>query len=477
MHHGGVAPLVTPRTLPTDPLSLAALRSGAPVAPAVEVARLLDAIPWFLADRARDASAGAGALVVGGSMKVAAATALAVLAAAGVAVLDRTVLAPAPVAGESDRVARAEARVKELEERVASLQKARDEARLAPAPVAVAAGPKGGAGAPMDGGTAAGDPAALEAAIAAAEAAKLDAAAKARAPRIAVAGAEELLKSVDWGAIGTNMSAMTPLIARFAQKYAEDGTIDGEAAGQIQVHNGPLVTAALAAGARLKLEPNTAFTHPAFMVNAIAATLEAARLPLAEAQLAALGELAARYTAELGRLASATDPDAWVLARLVDESELRERFFVEAFGLLSVEQRGALTQPYAKDRLQVDIFSAGLMWLPHAQALPFQGREDLNALFETSMTQVLKLGPSDKAAFHEAVVEWASGLPPAWFEGEPDPLDAKGFVRVQRVHEAARRTVTLLQRWVDRTRPDEAGLKRLRAISATLVPVKGPAPK
>ncbi len=367
--------------------------------------------------------------------------------------------------------------MKELEERVARLQQAKDEASLAAAPTAVATAPRAGDAASMGAETAPVDAAAVEAAKAAEEAAKKEAAAKARAPRIAVGGQDEFLTVVDWGTVGTNMSAMTPLISQFAKRFADDGSMDPEVVGKINSYNGPLVTAALAAGQKGQLEPNVAFTHPAFMVNAIAATLEAAKVPLSEAQGASLGEVAGRYTTELSRLPAATEPDRWALARLADESELRERFFVDAFRLLSAEQLAALTPPYAKDRLQMDIFSAGLMWLPHAQVLPFQGRDDLVVLFETSMTQVLKLGAADKPAFHEAVLEWAGGLPSAWFDGEPDPLDAKGFVKVGRVHEAARRTVTLLQRWAERTRPDDAGLKRLRAVAVALVPVKGPAPK
>jgi hypothetical protein len=181
-----------------------------------------------------------------------------------------------------------------------------------------------------------------------------------------VGGQEEFLTVVDWGTVGTNMSAMTPLISQFAKRFADDGSMDPEVVGKINSYNGPLVTAALAAGQKGQLEPNVAFTHPAFMVNAIAATLEAAKVPLSEAQGASLGEVAGRYTTELSRLPAATEPDRWALARLADESELRERFFVDAFRLLSAEQLAALTPPYAKDRLQMDIFSAPDV-APHAQ--------------------------------------------------------------------------------------------------------------
>ncbi len=421
---------------------------------------------------------GAAALTVGGPMKLARVVVVAVLAAVGGAVLGRTVLAPAPapVAGENDRAARAEARVKELEERVASLQKARDEATLAPASGAATA-PPASAGAGRTAEAAREAEAAAEAAKAAEEAAKKEAAARARAPRIAVAGSADFLAAVDWGVVGTNLSAMTPLISQFAKRFAEDGTMDPEVVGKINVYNGPLVTAALAAGQRSKLEPNTAFTHPAFMVNAIAATLEAAKLPLSDAQQASLAELAGRYTSELARL-PASGPETWALTALVAESELRERFFVDAFRLLAAEQLAVLTPPYAKDRLQMDLFSAGLMWLAHAQTVPFQGREDLVATLEASAAQALGIGAAERPSFHEVIGEWAAAsLPRTWLEGDPDPLDAKGFVKVQRVHEAARLEVALLERWADRSRPDEAGWKKLRGASTVLVPVRAVPPK
>lgn len=372
-----------------------------------------------------------------------------------------------PASGPADA---SETRMRDLETQVARLSEDLKAARAAGpslagrTPSAPVPGSPGATTTP-DASSAAGD--------AAAAMAGGDAAKPAKGPRFLVPGFEEGLKEVEWDVIGSNLREMAPAISKFAEDWASTGALPADLVGRIQQLNGPLVTAALKVGAKFDIKnPNAAFTHPAFMVNAIAAALSAANLPLSEEQARLLQKVGEDYTARERTRTTTYDDRAFALQKALDESALRDEFFAAAFALLTPEQRDALQPPATKGRLQADLFSSGLVWLTRAQILPFSTREGLVADMKQRFAGNMPLPAGSDAALADALAEWAAAFPPEVVDTPVDAMTLNGMVSVARVTDAARRQMALFQRLMDLGRFDETTNRRIRAVGFVVVPVR-----
>jgi hypothetical protein len=376
-----------------------------------------------------------------------------------------------PASDAEKRAEQAEARAKDLEQRLARVEAqagmADASARLdAPPPPAVAAAP---APAPA--------PAPMADASPPATAEGGDASAAARGARFLVPGREQALKDVDWRSIGTNASAMVPLLGELGKSLAAGETMPPDVLVRINEHNAPLVTGAVkyaTATGRGLTDVNAGFSEPAFMANAIAATLAAAKLPLSDAQAQSIERLAVQSTQDdKVRLASYGERTL-ELEKTLGDSETRDRFLQAALGALTTEQRAVLVAPSLERRLQADIFSAGIMWVTHAQILPFEDKDRLVASAEGALQQHAQLPAAEKDTVHAAVVDWANGFSRDVLEVPADGLTMQGMVPLDRTHDAARRQITLLQRLIDSGRFDAKAVESLRSMSIAMIPVKRP---
>jgi hypothetical protein len=366
----------------------------------------------------------------------------------------------------------ADARVSTLEREVSDLRaRLAEAARKEPTLVAAPTPPPAAPTTPPTPAPPPPGPAAMESDAAAAAAAAKGAGPG--EPRYVPAGTEEAVKAVDWSVVGKNMAEMAPLITKFANEMATTGKYTPETIGRVQQLNGPLVTAALKAAEKMGVaNPNVAFTHPAFMANAIAAALEAAGKPLSEAQAQAIGTAAEEFTAREARRLGSYGPDTFALEKSIEESALREEFFTRAFAQLTAEQRELLQPAATRGRLQADLFSPGLVWLTRSRIAPFRTRDALVADVEQQLFRNVRLPEDRRPAVHDAVVEWANAIPAAEWDAPVDPLSLQGMVPVATVVTAATRQVALLKRTLDVARLDDATAQRVRSVEHVLVPVR-----
>ena len=423
------------------------------------------ALPWFLAGRGRDATAGDAALAAGGLVTGSTVAVIGVVAVAAGVAIGRWLLPPAPL--EPDRRAEAaNARVRELQEQVARLEEAASaaqKARLAEAPKPPERAPATPAAPSPTGSAGAGDAAGTTAPAPPAKA----------PPRFVVPGREEALKEVDWGEVGTSLSGMVPLIQQMVGDLGAGKQPSIQVQGRVAKLNGALIEAATTLEKRWNTgNVNGAFTHPSFMANAIAAALEAAKKPLTEDQAASLGRLGVSFTEEDARRTARYDERALALTKTIEEADLRDRFFDAALGLLTEEQRAALGSPAVRGRLSLDLYSSGLLWATTAGPLLFSTKEDLAADFEkTILTYQTGLAPS-KDAVHAAVTEWVGSLGKDVLEAAPDPLSTMRFLTVAQTTAAAKRQVALIQRLLDTAATSDEASKALRDWTYVVVPVK-----
>jgi len=400
--------------------------------------------PWFFSDSVRALGSLLAPLsAAGGAMKAGTAVVLAVVAAGAGALAGARLLAPTPPppdleAVRSEATGKVQAEVEGLKsERATALESVqRERARAEKAEK---------------------ESAALREAVAAAEKKAAEAAAASARPafpplppgvyRFLPGEFEGVLREIDWGVVGTNMNSMLPLIQRLAEALAKGERPSPDAMQEIQKHNMPLVKVAVALDGRLPGSGiNGTFTHPAFMANAIASTLEAAGKPLSEEQARALDKVGQEFLAADARRLKGYDERSLELQKVVDEVAIKDGSFEAAFAILSADQRDTLSPPVTRGRIQTDLFSSALMWVEHIQYPPmtFRDREDLVQKVTTSIVDQYSIPDAKQGEAKSLAAELVDSLPREIVEKQPDPLEKQGLVKGSDLLAVARRQVALL---------------------------------
>lgn len=321
-----------------------------------------------------------------------------------------------------ERVAAAESRAAILQEENAQLAKAAEEAaaRAAqpPATPAPAPGKEAPAGAPES----------------------------AAGQRFAFEGLSDKLKGLDWKGAGVAVSRLTPLLEELAAALAQ-GKPPPPSVADLQTYNAPLARLALTLRQQ-GLEgtgANGTFTHPAVVVNLVYEALREAGVPLDAAQEQAVADLGLRFLEEdRRRLASYTESTLG-FRRVVEETDLKDRFFRDLGALLTDRQNAVLHPASARDRVAVDTFSSGVVWAQLRKHVPFRALEDLRASFVRETMTGLGLNDTARPALDQLAAEWAAGFPPGFLEEAPDSLAAQGMEKLDRVRTLASRQLQWME--------------------------------
>jgi RNA polymerase sigma factor (sigma-70 family) len=429
-------------------------------------------VPWIVRDAFEAGGASLAAAVTGGlAMKtpavlVVAVAAAALGAAAGALLRKPPEPVPAPAAvpaatadPEALRKSRedldaARAALAETRERLAAAEARASRAEAAAAAPAVPAAPAAPAG-PT---------------IAAAPAAD---AAKAAPAAFSFGEYDAVLGEVDWKSVGTNTRAMAPLIESLWESSRTGKPLDLEGVGRIQEHNGALIRAATKIAGKIPgTGVNGAYTHPAFMSHSIAATLEAAGLPLTEAQAKGLASVGREFSEKEKARAAGYDDRALLLQKVLDEAELKDRFFEAAFALLTPEQAQTLTPPAVKGILGMDLFSSGLLLATVVAPVPAADRAAFVEGIVRTAGGRLGIVEEKRGDLRRVVGEWAATCPDAWI-AEPTTLllGTQPAWTVAHVEEVGRREVALLQRVLQEVASGEEQAAKVRRIGSVLLPL------
>lgn len=309
------------------------------------------------------------------------------------------------------------------------------------------------------------------AALAKASPAPVAAAPAAKGPRFAF-GEFGKLADVDWKSVGDNLSAMAPLCDDVMKKLNKGGELPGEELGKIQQHNGPLVAAAVKVMRELPgTGANGSFTHPAFMVNAIAATLEAAGKALTQEEATALERIAREFSDEDAHRLQAYDASVYALQKTYDEADLRRRFVDAAFAALTEDQRNTLTPPSIKGMVGFDLFSDGLIWATVMRPMPFKEKDTDTLVNEVAnaLNTPLKLPKEQQDAARAVVAKWAQALPASLVTASDAP-GSEYSQKVEDVREGAKQVIALLQRLVADLKLEGPSAEAARRWPVVLLP-------
>lgn len=281
------------------------------------------------------------------------------------------------------------------------------------------------------------------------------------------------LRQVDWKSVGESTRAMVPLITELREAMAKGGDFPLETAGKIQQHNAALIQAAAKIQGRIPGSGiNGSYTHPAFMVNAMAATLEAAGMPMTDAQAEAIGRLGRDFTDRDRARVSAYDERTLALQKVLDEADLKDRFFEQAFALLEPRQRETLSPAATRGLLSLDLFSSGLMLAQHV--LPLHAKDRDGFLTQVEQAFVDRAGfPADRREdLRVQVRNWGADLPQDWFTKETETImGIQPVLNVTAIQEFGRRQLALFRRVVDDMGLTEEAARGTRTTGVVVVPV------
>jgi hypothetical protein len=205
------------------------------------------------------------------------------------------------------------------------------------------------------------------------------------------------------------------------------------------------------------------------MVNAIASTLEAAELPLTDEQVQSLQTVGVDFTTQdKARLAAYSDDD-FQLQMMVDETVLKDRFFEQAFALLTPEQFEVLSPEETRDRTRVDIFSSALLWAGRVRMEQFSDDANLAEKVTGYLARGLELDESQKDTLHNVATDWVASLPTELKEGELDALAKNGMLPKDTVVGWATQVVELWRRAESKVELSDEARQELRQAGRTPV--------
>ncbi len=262
---------------------------------------------------------------------------------------------------------------------------------------------------------------------------------------VPIPGAPEALVAVDWDAMGAQLGALVPLLAEVANQASHDEFVADDVARQVAQMRRKIDDVAAPLDQVLpSVFPTDVLSHPAFAANAIAATLHARGMGLSTEQLAGLGERAnAANTAEAAAVARELDTD-WRLLRAIAGYERRVQYFADFEELLTERQKRGLHADVARDRVQLDPFSATVVWDSVAEVSMAVDTESVAVAAAERLLSTMGLDEKRYRMGHEFVAARIADLPPEWMGERGYWIDAFGFVRGDEVVKWTRWSVEVL---------------------------------
>ncbi|MCU0724341.1 MAG: hypothetical protein MUE73_00910 [Planctomycetes bacterium] len=260
---------------------------------------------------------------------------------------------------------------------------------------------------------------------------------------------EGALRKVDWATVGGNLHRMLRILDDGAPRILRGEGLPEDAGTAIQKLNSPVLAAAIQIRDYL---PGRAvgdkFTSAPFALNAVAATLAAAGLPLDAAQEDRFLALGRDYLARDVRRQESYGPETFELERLLDDLALKQDFYASAFSSLTAAQAATLRPEPTRDRVRLDLFSPAMALSQRIETLTFADEDDLLRRMGSRIASGVGLTQPQYAPAAATLKDWAAAIPRDLLDAGWDTLDARGMVTVDRASAWGRQLLALLRSMV-----------------------------
>ncbi len=292
-----------------------------------------------------------------------------------------------------------------------------------------------------------------------------------KAPRFVYGPLESALRAMDWETVGASLHAMPPLLEQLA-----DAMLNGKempaSVGEIQRWNGPLITQALTAqrAGVPGTSVNGAFTHPALVANMVYAALQKSSVPLSDDQIQTLDTLGRRYADEDARRLAAYPAGTLELRKVIEECELKDRFFAEVDSMLTDAQRDQLRPAGARGYLGMDLFSSGLVWATVARPRPFPDLPQLEAMIVSEIQREYGVAEASLPVVQEIVGRAVQALGTEYLAVTTTQGGGMRMIPITRVRPAAKVALAVREAILQRIPLDDAHRAIVMADTEVVVP-------
>ena len=279
------------------------------------------------------------------------------------------------------------------------------------------------------------------------------------------------LAKIDWAAMGDVNKEMAPLVAQLVAAMGKDGAeMPMELVAKIQQLNGKLIAqlpAMMEAGVP-GYGPNGIYTHPLMAANTLASTLAAAGVALTPAQQQAMGGLVRAFSNESQAIAGASREFA--VEQLLEEVEMKDRFYREVGGLLAPGQQGAIQPEGVGGYDGSSLFSSGLVTQAHASVVPAKDAADFARGASSRLADQLGLDEATTAQVR-AVLAQVAQAPELWRDRGDARETQLGMMRTGRTAAALRNQLQWMRQIQQQVNLTPEQKKKLASMKNVLVPL------
>ena len=293
-------------------------------------------------------------------------------------------------------------------------------------------------------------------------------------PRFVFEEQSEVLKQIDWAAVGLSFKELPPLLSRLHRALDEGKSpIEVEGIGDLQRWNGPLLNEAgkIHKAGLSGTGVNGSFTHPALIANQVYAALASTDQKLTESQIEQLRTLGDQFiAAEATRVAGYNDA-TYGLTKVIEECALKDRMYAAIDAMVTPGQLALLHPEDVRGYTQGDLFCSGMVWLQVARPVGFVNRADLSDRLSSMLIAKERVPAAHHELFRSIVTEWVNALPDALLAEPLSPRAGSGMMQVGHITAASHEMLKLRQALATRV-PDEAFQARIKQGAHVAVPYR-----
>lgn len=279
------------------------------------------------------------------------------------------------------------------------------------------------------------------------------------------------LAKIDWATMGEVTKDMAPLLAELVAAMGKDGAeVPMDLMGKIQQLNGKLIAqvpAMLEAGMP-GYGPNGVYTHPLVLANTLASTLAAGGAKLTPAQQQSLSGIVGAFAKETQQIAGASRE--FPIEQLLEEVEMKDRFYREMSGLLTPEQLAKVAPGEVGGYDGSNLFSSGLVTQSSSVPVPAKDAADFARSASNHLAEHLGLDEA-AAAQVRTVLAQAMAAPELWNQrSDARELQLRMF-RSGRATNALRAQLQWMRQIRQQVQLTPEQAKRLAGMRHVLVPL------
>lgn len=275
------------------------------------------------------------------------------------------------------------------------------------------------------------------------------------------AGEVKEVGEANWPELSAAMGEIIKSLGEIMAARKEGREPSPESMKNIQKHNQKLIDYYVKVLRKLPthMSANGEFVHPINTANMIAAALQAAGKPLSEAQTKQVVTLGEEYEAGWDKLQAGYDASTLKLEKVVDELELKQKFYDGMIALLQPDQREVVIDPATHDYMQLDMYSPSLALVQNLAPVYKPTLEEVRTTLIDEFSREMGINKDLVAAQGFIMDTWFSDCGPLL---DPRTEAEVGMLKTQECIKYGRVQIKAFKALIEALRPDEKQLGLMR---------------